>query len=29
MDFISLGQETNGGFFEDHTEPRFGDMLEI
>jgi hypothetical protein len=29
MDFISLGRGTNGGLFEDHTELRFGDMLEI
>jgi hypothetical protein len=24
MDFISPRQGTNGGLFEDHTEPRFG-----
>ena len=29
MDLISLGQGTNGGLFEDHTEPKFGDMPEI
>jgi hypothetical protein len=29
MDFLRLGQGTNGGLFEDHTEPRFGDMPEI
>jgi len=29
MDFISLGQGTTGGLFEDHTELRFGDMPEI
>jgi hypothetical protein len=29
MDLIILGQGTNGRLFEDNTEPRFGDMLEI